>query len=542
MAVPRGDRSDRDAPERQEQERTVAQQLDKLMKRARKRRDPWLPIFQEVYDYVFPYRDGFFGTSEGQRRTDMIFDQTAVVGAPKFASRIQAGIFPPTSNAYSFAPGVDVPIAKRTRDMHGELDLIAEAFHEGLRNSNFESELHEALQDLGIGTMTLMVEPGVYPGDLRFTSIPHNNLYILPGADDYVGTWIYEKPGMTLQEVRDTWPKAKPNAKMRQAARSNPDAKVNVWQVTTTDPDSLFEPRFQYFLYCPDFSCVLDTHTYQGEGSCPLITARWSKTSTEVWGRGPILQVLPSVKTVNLVVQMVLENAELAISGVFAYDDDGVFNPDNVRVEPGMFLPRSPGSKIDPLQSPARFDVSQLILSDERTNIRKGLFIDELERDGKTPYSAEEVAQRMADTARNMGSVSGRLWNELVIRLVKRQAYLYKRQGLIELPKIDGKQVRMVPLSPLLRVQDQADVSNFVQYVQVMNGTMGAGTSGLVLNRGRTIEFLNQKFGVNKLILNSETEIRDLLAKAAAMTQAAGPDAAPELMKTAVQSGLKVFQ
>jgi hypothetical protein len=526
--------------EREVAEKATAKQIEKLMERAKKRRDPWLPIFQEVYDYVFPYRDSFFGNSEGQSRTDDIFDQTAVVGTPQFASRIQHGIFPPTSNAFGLAPGVDFPEKKRNRDLQMQLNVIADAFHEGIRTSNFENELHEGLQDLGIGTMTLLCEEGVFPGEMKFTAVPHNNLFLLPGASDYVGTWIYERPGMTLQEVRDTWPRANVNEKMAQAARNNPDTKVRIWQVTSEDPDSLFEPRYRYFLYCPDYQCVLDQKEYRGLGSCPWITARWSKTSTEVWGRGPLLQVLPSIKTCNLVVQYVLENADMAISGMYAYDDDGVFNPDNVRIEPGMFVPKQPGSKIEPLTSPARFDVSSLVLEDERRNIRKGLFIDELDREAKTPLSAEEVSQRMANTARNMGSVSGRLWNELVVRLVQRMAYLYRKQGIIELPKIDGKTVRMVPLSPLLRVQDQADISNFVNYVTVMNGTMGQGSSGIALNSERTKEWLSRKFGMPLELLNSEAEIEKLVQGAANAAQAV-PEMAPDMAKAAIGGALKTF-
>ena len=170
----------------------------------------------------------------------------------------------------------------------------------------------------------------------------------------------------------------------------------------------------------------------------------------------------------------------------------------------------------------------------------KGLFIDELERDAKTPYSAEEVGQRMADTARNMGSVSGRLWTELMQPLVQRVAYIYRKQGIFQLPRIDGKEIRMTPLSPLLRIQDQADVSNYIQYVQVMNGTMGAGTSTLSLNRKRTISWLNKKFAIDDSILNSDAEAKAAVQGVAQVAAATGTG--PELMKTAVESGLKVIQ
>jgi hypothetical protein len=511
--------------------------LSKLKERARRRRLPWISIFQEVYDYVFPYRQGFFTDFEGRRKTDYIYDQTAVVGTPRFASQIQHGLFPPQANAFVLGPGVDVPKAKQTRQLQGEFDAITEAFHAGLRSSNFETELNEAAQDLAIGTMTLLVEPGTFPGQLKFTSVPHNNLYILNGSSDRVGLWDYEQE-ITYAEVAENWPYSDPNAAMIQAFKNQPDGKVKIDQITVHNPANLFEEQYDYYLWCEAHRCVLDHRTYSGRGSCPWITARWSKTSLEVWGRGPLLQCLPSIKTVNLVVQMVLENAELAIAGVFAYDDDGVFNPDNIRIEPGTFVPRAVGSKIDPLQSPARFDISTLVLNDERMNIKKALFIDELDSEGLTPKSAEEISQRMADKARNMGSVSGRLKNELLDPLVDRIRYIYLKQGLIEMPVIDGKTVKLVPLSPLLRIQDQAEISNFVQYVQTLNGTLGQGISTAALNQAKTINWLSTKFGIPSEINNTAAQILDILAKAGAAAAQTGTT--PELMKTAVQTGLNM--
>jgi hypothetical protein len=531
--VPLAPTADRQA---EASERQCHKMLAETKIRAKRRRDPWLSIFQEVYDYSFPYRQGFYEDTEGSRKTNFIYDQTAVVSVPRFASRIQHGLFPPQADAFVFLPGVDVPEADRSVDMQGELDKISNAMHEGLRNSNFESELHEGAQDLAVGTLTLLVEPGTWPGDLRFTAVPINHLYILPGADDMVGGWFYEHR-KSYAEIAATWPRAKHNAAMAQAMRNNPDAKTRVYQVTLTRRGEGFEKEYDYYLWAEEHGCVMAQYTYRGEGSCPWITARWSKTAMEVWGRGPLLQVLPSVKTCNLVVQMVLENAEMAIAGLYAYDDDGVFNPENVRVEPGTFIPRMPGSKVEPLSSPSRFDVSSLVLNDERMNIKKGLFVDELDAEGKTPRSAEEISQRMADMARNMGSVSGRLRTELMLALVRRIAYIYRKQGLIDMPEIDGKAIRLVPLSPLLRIQDQAEISNFIQYTQVLNGTMGPGYSQIALKPAETLDWLTRKFGIPAHLIDSQGSIKQKMAEIAQGAAATGNT--PELMKTAVEGGLK---
>ena len=53
-------------------------------------------------------------------------------------------------------PGPEYPGNMRSQRVMAELDNATDLIHEGLRNSNFNSELHEGLQDLGIGTMKVM--------------------------------------------------------------------------------------------------------------------------------------------------------------------------------------------------------------------------------------------------------------------------------------------------------------------------------------------------------------------------------------------------
>ena len=47
--------------------------------------------------------------SAAARRTENIYDETAVVGLPKFASRLQLGFFPPNGRAFKLAPGPEFP-------------------------------------------------------------------------------------------------------------------------------------------------------------------------------------------------------------------------------------------------------------------------------------------------------------------------------------------------------------------------------------------------------------------------------------------------
>ena len=479
-------------------------------KKAKSRWMSWSDLWEEIYDYVLPHRESFFKESHAARRTESIYDETAVVGLPKFASRLQLGFFPPNGRAFRLAAGPEFPKEMMSPSLQEELDRITDLLHEGLRNSNFNAEMHEGLQDLGIGTMNLLAEEGRFQGDLHFTSVPPTNLALLPGRMDGVSDWFRWNDNMDITEVKHRYPKAKYTEKMLSEQGKNPKRKTKIIEATVYDEQDKFRDEYTYYLISETDNEILIRERLKGRGSSPWITTRWSKSGFEVWGRGPVLQAMPAIKTLNLTVQLILENAEMAIAGSYVYDDDGVFNPDNITIQPGTFIPRSPGSSIESLQSAGRFDVGQLVLDDMRRNVRKALFIDELDTrpNARTPLSATEVSERLADVARDMGAVAGRMQKEFLQPLVERVVHIYTKQGLIDIPKVDGRELRIVPVSPLLRAQDQQDVSDFVRFQQTVASTFGPEITPVLYNQEEVIRFLAQKFGIKEELLANQSQVQ----------------------------------
>ena len=79
------------------------------------------------------------------------------------------------------------------------------------------------------------------------------------------------------------------------------------------------------------------------------------------------MKALPDIKTANKVVELILKNATIAVTGIWQAEDDGVLNPSNIRLTPGAIIPKAVGSKgLSPLQTAGDFDVSELVLSDLR--------------------------------------------------------------------------------------------------------------------------------------------------------------------------------
>lgn len=489
------------------------EEIKTVMKRyqkAKSRWSSWSDIWEEIYDYVLPHRESFHKESAATRRTENIYDETAVVGLPKFASRLQLGFFPPNGRAFTLAPGPEFPKDRINKALMTELDRITDLLHEGLRNSNFNAEVHEGFQDLGLGTMNLLVEEGRFTGDLHFTSVPPTNVALLAGNLDSVSGWFRWNDEMDITEIKQRYPDAKYNEKMAREQKRDPQRKTKIIEATIYDEKDRFKDEYTYYLISETDNHILKKATLKGRGSVPWITTRWSKSGFEVWGRGPVLQAMPAIKTLNLTVQLILENAEMAIAGSYVYDDDGVFNPDNITIQPGTFIPRSPGSSIETLQSPGRFDVAQLVLDDMRRNVRKAFFIDELDTrpNARTPLSATEVSERLADVARDMGAVAGRMQKEFLQPLVERVVKIYTDQGLLDIPKVDGREIRIVPVSPLLRAQDQQDVADFVRFQQTVAGTFGPEITPALYNQEQVIRYLAKKFGIQEELLADAQQVQ----------------------------------
>ena len=85
------------------------------------------------------------------------------------------------------------------------------------------------------------------------------------------------------------------------------------------------------------------------------------------------MKALPDIKTANKVVELVLKNASIAVTGIWQADDDGVLNPATVELVPGTIIPKAGGSSgLTPLETPGRFDVSEIVLESllGRTDLR----------------------------------------------------------------------------------------------------------------------------------------------------------------------------
>ena len=255
----------------------------------------------------------------------------------------------------------------------------------------------------------------------------------------------------------------------------------------------------------------------------PWVVSRYMKVPGEVMGRGPLVTAIPDIKTLNKTLELLLKNASLAISGVYTAADDGVINPNSIRIQPGAIIPVArnggpQGASLAPLPRSGDFNVSQIVINDLRMNIKKTLLDDTLPPDNMSARSATEIVERMKELAQNMGAAFGRLITETMVPIIRRTLQIMDEKGLIQLPlKIDGLEVKVVPISPLAKAQNLDEVNEVMQFFQIANSL---GPGGMAEIKPDAIAaFVGDKLGIAAKLRNSEEEKQQIQQQAMAMVQ-----------------------
>jgi len=495
----------------------IAKQYIASYVKAKAFRENWVPLFEECYEYALPQRESFYHEEAGQRRDDRIFDETAVVGVQEFASRLQSGIVPNFARWADLMAGSEVPVEQR-EEVNNELDEVTEYVFEVLQNSNFSQEVHESFMDLAVGTGVLCVEEGDSINPVSFSAIPLPHVVLDTGPDDKIDHVYRERKKVKFDHLQLMYPNGKFNDQVLSFMGSGRE--TTVLEVVCRDYSKKNQEAYFHYAICMTTKSCIYSKEMNGIGSNPFVCFRWSKCAGEVYGRGPLINALSAIKTTNLTIELILENAQMSISGIYQMEDDGVINPDTINLVPGSIIPKAMGSAgLQPIQSAGRFDVAQLVLSDMRLNIKRALYNDMLGNPDKTPASATEVAERMADLSRRMGSAFGRLQAELVQPVLQRVIYILKKQGRIEVPTVNGREVKVRSVSPLAQAQANQDISSVARFLELVGGSFGPEMLQLLVDGEQTAIHLAKKFGVPESLIRDEDQRKQIAAMAQQMAQ-----------------------
>jgi hypothetical protein len=490
--------------------------------RARERRSNWESHWQECYEYALPYRDSAVRlTQSGEKKGDKLFDGTAPDAVDQLAASLMAQLTPPWTTWFGFAAGPDANFAER-QELEPELERITTVLRSHIDHSNISVELHQCYLDLvTAGTASLMFEeaaPGE-PSAFRFTAVPLTQLVLEEGPSGRLDT-TFRRSELTPAQLTARFPAASSTDILAHWFKEKSDSHISI--IESVIPD---EVGYSYLAVAEPGAVTVGEPVVLAEGrfaSSPFINFRWLKAPGEVYGRSPVMKALPDIKTANKVVELVLKNASIAVTGMWQADDDGVINPATIKLAPGTIIPKAVGSAgLTPLEAPGRFDVSELVLEQLRGRIRKALFVDQLGQVNGPRMTATEVLERSAEMARVLGATYGRIQSELLTPLVIRARAILARRGEISDFAVDDRIVALTYKTPLARYQAQQDVQNTILWLETVK-TMGPEAL-MAVDQAAAARWLGRSLGVPGELIHElpsavvlESEIGNILAQGAA--------------------------
>jgi len=462
-------------------------------RRAKSRRRCWESLWRDCYTYALPQRGAGFDPAlrPGANPAERLFDGTATDAVDQLAASLLAELTPPSSEWFGLVPGREVGPLERGLVAEA-LDGVTQALKAHFDRSNFAVEMHQAFLDLiTVGNATLLFEeaPIGGPTAFRLTAVPMSEIAFEAGPDGQIDGHFRER-SLPLDLLRARFPGSELPNSIIARCQSEPERTVAVVEAVLPSDGS-----FAYFaLLVDDPSRPIALAT--GHFTCsPFISFRWLKGAGEIYGRSPVMTALPDIKTANKVVELILKNASIAVTGIWLADDDGVLNPANIRLVPGSIIPKAVGSSgLTPLQAPGRFDVSNLVLEDLRARIRHTLLVDRLGPIGGPRMTATEVVERSVETARLLGAIYGRLQTELTTPLLARAIAILGRRGEIPEITLDGRDVDLRYKSPLARNQARQDVRETLMWLEA-TARMGAEATAVV-DVPAAARWLGERLGV----------------------------------------------
>lgn len=479
-------------------------------------------LFDDAIRLTMPGRKRFYQTNVNDR-TDDIFDETGANAVAEFVSRMQAGLFPP------FSEFVDLKASSLVADrdkaaVNRDLEEIQTFVFEEIWASNFAQESAESINDMAISTGVLLVEDGQNGQSLHNRSVPITELLIEKGADDGIGG-IFRVSKMKAKMLPARYPRMQlrsagptDNAINREA-----DKILTVIEYTRRVP-SLKTETWEHAVVVEEFKEQILSRTLTGAGSGPFIPFRWTTGAGEVWSRGPLINAMAAIRTTNLMVELILENAAMSITGIYQTDNEGVMNADTVSLLPGTILSREVGTNgLEAVNmATGNFNMQDLVLSDQRLNIKRALFNDMLSDPNKTPATAFEVSERMADLAHRTSAGFSRVFYELVVPYMRRVIHILEKRGDIELPVKNGRGIHFNATSPLAIAQNGRKMQSLMQDFSIRAQIYGPDQAKSFYKMTELHPWLIEQGGLDNKIFNTADEVTQAMSDAAQ----AGQDAA----------------
>ena len=480
-------------------------------------RGTWEDHWQEILDYVMPRKaDIVTKRISGDKRTEVLFDSTAITANNLLAASLQGTLTSP-SRQWFYLKIRDEEV-NQDREVQLYLEDSAKRMYDVFNQTNFNTEVHELYLDLcSIGTGCLFVEEGNKGFDedlIHFQTLHISEFYIHENVAGYIDT-LYRKYKLTARQAVQEFGEDNVGPKILECASMKPDKKFNF--IHAVEPREDYERvfgesdtklPFHSCHVCEEEKMVVRTGGYN---EFPYLVPRWSKATGEIYGRSPSYNALPDIKTLNKAVEIGLKAWSKAIDPPLLVQDDGVIG--RVRMTPGGITVIRNDAAVKPFQSGANMQVTTFKEAELKTAIRQAYYSDQLQLQQGPQMTATEVQVRYELMQRLLGPTLGRFQSEFLNPLIERVfGIMFRAEAFVQEPNLlQGQSIDIEYVGPLARSQRMEEAVAVERLYQLAMQLAQADPSIMdILNHDEAIRARAELLGVPKSVLRGRAEVDEL--------------------------------
>ena len=480
-------------------------------------RGTWEDHWQEILDYVMPRKaDIVTKRISGDKRTEVLFDSTAITANNLLAASLQGTLTSPSRQWFYLK--IRNEEVNEDREVQLYLEDSAKRMYDVFNQTNFNTEVHELYLDLcSIGTGCLFVEEGNKGFDedlIHFQTLHISEFYIHENVSGYIDT-LYRKYKLTARQAVQEFGEDNVGPKILECASMKPDKKFNF--IHAVEPREDYERvfgesdtklPFHSCHVCEEEKMVVRTGGYN---EFPYLVPRWSKATGEIYGRSPSYNALPDIKTLNKAVEIGLKAWSKAIDPPLLVQDDGVIG--RVRMTPGGITVIRNDAAVKPFQAGANMQVTTFKEAELKTAIRQAYYSDQLQLQQGPQMTATEVQVRYELMQRLLGPTLGRFQSEFLNPLIERVfGIMFRAEAFVQEPNLlQGQSIDIEYVGPLARSQRMEEAVAVERLYQLAMQLAQADPSIMdILNHDEAIRARAELLGVPKSVLRGRAEVDEL--------------------------------
>lgn len=515
-----------------------AKQLFKRFEEARNKRQSYLQIWQEVSNYVLPYRGGFYdiqpntGAISLYDRHVEIYDDTATNALTKAASALYSYTANPATQWFTFrlttfpsnkkAPeGMTIDSLMQSYDVKNYLDTVSRVVCSYI-NEHISSPYHGFCQELIAYSISgFLIIEDFSEKVLNVQPISTKDLFVLNDIYGGIGE-VYRTVTLTNEQAVMLFGQ-NVGPQILNDAQNNP-LKERIF-IHAVLPRPFYDTKKQDKLNMPIASYWLDYQSKKlvsesGYEEFPYSIGRINVPAGYTYGFSPAMNIRHTIKSLNKLAKQKLNAGDLALHPAMNVPIDTYINPLSMKPAALNYHEMDAARVAEPMHTIGNFEINIETIRDAREQVRQGMMIDLIEQSDKdnTYQAMQEQLLQLKLMSPWQGNLERDALKPMAIRVFR---ILQRRGGILPEPPEQLKEafsagfgLTMDFQSPLAKAQRHFDVSAIERSLAF--GAQLAQVGGMdILNVEKAMRLYTYLLGAPSDILYSEKEVRQRQEEAA---------------------------